>query len=360
MKTRMTLTGCSIAIVAALALSSTVAQAQPRNTDARVAAVAQVQAFSVSQLQHVGPGSELEFALSATPQRNVSVHITGATGELQMSEVQPGRYKGIYTVRSRDKITAESLVTARIEHDGEAVTTSLDQSVVKGARSPLELLPKIAAFVVAAPDPVQPGDELRFTLDGSPGGTARAALMGVEQPIALKEVSRGQYEGTYTLRRQDRSDGPLSASGFLVANGKESTRSFERVVAASSQKEDRSARNTKAVGGCLSCGVIEAINVVEAKADGNNVVGTIAGGVVGGVLGHQVGGGSGKDIATIAGALGGAYAGNRVQNNMAKSTEYHVVVRLESGTTQTVKLASVPALKVGERVRLENNTVVRL
>ena len=98
----------------------------------------------------------------------------------------------------------------------------------------------------------------------------------------------------------------------------------------------------------------------RSRKDANNVVGTIAGGVVGGVLGHQVGGGSGKDIATIAGALGGAYAGNRVQNSMAGTTEYHVVVRLESGTTQTIKLSSNPLLKVGERVRVENNTVVRL
>ena len=360
MKIRVSPTFCSIAVAASLALFSTVPQAQPRSIDSRAAAVAQVQAFSVNQLQHVGPGSELEFALTATPRRNVSVHIAGATAELPMSEVQPGRYKGTYTVRSRDRITAESLVTARIEHDGEAVTTSLDQSVVKGARNPLELMPKIAAFVVAAPDPVQPGDELRFTLNGSPGGTARAALAGVDQPILLREGSRGVYEGTYTLRRQDRADGPLSASGFLLVNGRESTRSFERVVDASWQEPDRSARNKQALQSCVNCGVIEAINIVEAKADGNNVVGTIAGGVVGGVLGHQVGGGSGKDIATIAGALGGAYAGNRVQNNMGKTTEYHVVVRLESGTTQTVKLASNPALKVGERVKLENNTVVRL
>ena len=107
------------------------------------------------------------------------------------------------------------------------------------------------------------------------------------------------------------------------------------------RERDRPVRTT-ALPACLACGVIEAINVVEAREDGNNVVGTIAGGVVGGVLGHQVGGGNGKDIATIAGALGGAYAGNRVQNNMGGTTEYHVVVRLESGTTQTIKLASNP------------------
>jgi outer membrane lipoprotein SlyB len=111
---------------------------------------------------------------------------------------------------------------------------------------------------------------------------------------------------------------------------------------------------------CTNCGVIEAVNLVEAKGEGNNVVGTIAGGVVGGVLGHQVGGGSGKDLATIAGALGGAYAGNRVQNNMGKTMEYDVIVRLESGASQTLKFKDDPNFKTGQRVKLENNTIVRL
>jgi uncharacterized protein YcfJ len=38
--------------------------------------------------------------------------------------------------------------------------------------------------------------------------------------------------------------------------------------------------------------------------------------VAGGVLGHQVGGGKGKTLATVAGAAGGAYAGNQVQKSM--------------------------------------------
>ncbi|AXQ27766.1 glycine zipper 2TM domain-containing protein [Solimonas sp. K1W22B-7] len=42
------------------------------------------------------------------------------------------------------------------------------------------------------------------------------------------------------------------------------------------------------------------------------VTGTILGGAAGGAIGHQIGGGSGKDVATVAGALGGAYAGGKV------------------------------------------------
>lgn len=44
-------------------------------------------------------------------------------------------------------------------------------------------------------------------------------------------------------------------------------------------------------------------------------VGTGIGAVVGGVLGHQVGGGNGKKLATVAGALLGGYAGNEVAHD---------------------------------------------
>lgn len=50
--------------------------------------------------------------------------------------------------------------------------------------------------------------------------------------------------------------------------------------------------------------------------DENRITGTVIGGVAGGVLGHTIGGGKGKTVATVAGAAGGAYAGNQVQKNM--------------------------------------------
>lgn len=50
--------------------------------------------------------------------------------------------------------------------------------------------------------------------------------------------------------------------------------------------------------------------------DEHQLAGTIAGALIGGVLGHQVGGGSGRDLATVAGAAGGGYAGNRIQKNL--------------------------------------------
>ena len=49
-----------------------------------------------------------------------------------------------------------------------------------------------------------------------------------------------------------------------------------------------------------------------AAAPHNSAVGIGVGALIGGILGSQVGGGNGKTLATIAGAVGGGYVGNEV------------------------------------------------
>ena len=46
----------------------------------------------------------------------------------------------------------------------------------------------------------------------------------------------------------------------------------------------------------------------------HNIVGTLIGGAAGGIAGHQIGKGSGRTVATIGGAAGGAYLGNEYLN----------------------------------------------
>ncbi len=57
--------------------------------------------------------------------------------------------------------------------------------------------------------------------------------------------------------------------------------------------------------------------------DEHQLIGTVAGALIGGVIGHQVGGGTGRDIATVAGAAGGGYAGNRIQKNLQDRDTYN-------------------------------------
>lgn len=57
-----------------------------------------------------------------------------------------------------------------------------------------------------------------------------------------------------------------------------------------------------------------------------NIGGALIGGLIGGVLGHQVGGGSGKDLATAAGAVGGAVLGSNVANRNGLGTTNATVI----------------------------------
>jgi len=62
----------------------------------------------------------------------------------------------------------------------------------------------------------------------------------------------------------------------------------------------------QAPAACDNCGTVTDMRTLKKEGEGSGA-GAVLGGVVGGVLGHQVGSGRGKDVATVAGAAGGAY-----------------------------------------------------
>ncbi|MEK6788771.1 MAG: glycine zipper 2TM domain-containing protein [Pseudomonadota bacterium] len=108
---------------------------------------------------------------------------------------------------------------------------------------------------------------------------------------------------------------------------------------------------------CSSCGVITDISPVTQAAQPSGL-GAVAGAVVGGVLGNQVGGGSGKKVATVAGVVGGAYAGNVIEGKTRTTTSYRVRVRFEDGRRDSFSYAQAPSLDVGTRVQIRNGELV--
>ncbi|GGB95867.1 lipoprotein [Oxalicibacterium flavum] len=107
-------------------------------------------------------------------------------------------------------------------------------------------------------------------------------------------------------------------------------------------------------------GVIDSIQIVQQEVDSRGVGGAIIGGVVGGVLGNQVGKGSGRAVATTAGAVGGAVVGNNIQKSRQGVREaYQINIRGDNGGYFSVVQESVADLRVGDRVRVENNRVYR-
>ena len=84
-------------------------------------------------------------------------------------------------------------------------------------------------------------------------------------------------------------------------------------------------------------------------------VGSVAGGVIGAALGSQVGGGNGRTLATVIGALGGGYAGHVIEGQVRKDTVYQVGVRMEDGTRRVVEVGQAPS--IGSRVTVDGNTL---
>lgn len=109
---------------------------------------------------------------------------------------------------------------------------------------------------------------------------------------------------------------------------------------------------------CADCGKVISVTQTEKEGEGS-AVGLIAGGLAGAVLGHQVGGGFGKDLATIAGAAGGAYAGREVEKRTKSHQVWTVSVRYPDGQTHSYDFAQNPGFRVGDAVRKADNTIKR-
>ena len=96
---------------------------------------------------------------------------------------------------------------------------------------------------------------------------------------------------------------------------------------------------------------------VNGVAVGNTTIGlgTVAGGVIGGLLGHEVGGGNGKTAMAVLGAAGGAYAGNKVEENMKSVTVYDVRVRMDDGSVRNLDVST--PVSVGSKVTVEGKNL---
>jgi len=115
---------------------------------------------------------------------------------------------------------------------------------------------------------------------------------------------------------------------------------------------------TDAYAKCDNCGTVTTVKTIKVKGEGTGL-GAVTGGVLGGVLGHQIGGGRGKDVATVAGAAGGAYAGHQTERNMKSRMRYQVAVKLESGASRTFTFNSATSYKVGDRIKVDAGKLVR-
>ncbi|MFL9988171.1 glycine zipper 2TM domain-containing protein [Paraburkholderia sediminicola] len=108
---------------------------------------------------------------------------------------------------------------------------------------------------------------------------------------------------------------------------------------------------------CSTCGTVTSISAVRQEGHGTGI-GAVGGAVAGGVVGNQFGSGNGRTAMTVLGALGGGLAGNSVEKHIRSTTSYSVRVRMENGKTRYFTYHEAPPFQQGQRVRVENGTLV--
>jgi outer membrane lipoprotein SlyB len=316
--------------------------------------------FDVQQVQKLVPGATLVFTLRGTPGGVARIAVAGSANQYFLNEIDPGVYQGAYTIRRTDSFDRSTEVQANLRLGNLVATAVLDESLLAGApwRSAAQRAadvaaasaPRIDRFRVEPVNPLMVGSELQFTLQGTPGAQASVRVNGSQGKTVLTETSPGKYEGSHRIARTDRVDDKSRVTATL--------RSGNRTVSESLDQSLLAAAPVRApVRACANCGVVEAINLVDVKGPGS-YLGLIAGGVAGAVLGSQVGQGNGRTAAQVIGAAGGAYAGREIEKQIKKTQVWEVVARLEGGGSQTLSFQADPGFKVGERVRVENGTLV--
>lgn len=350
----------ALAALAPTSFISNAAHAQSSATAPRI------DGFDVEPAQQLIPGSDLLFTLYGSPGGTARVRISGATTTVPLEETEAGVYEGTYTIKLRDKISATSTATANLRLGNRVASALLDEPLVAASRAAAQAVtgqpaastgayaPRISRFAVDPGNRLVPGEDLIFTLNGTPGGEASVRIVGIKGKIDLHEATPGIYEGTYIIKNRDRIAENAAVTASLRVGNQTSNASLGQSLVASAGAPPRPVGLPRF---CANCGIVEAINPIQVEGKGS-FLGTIVGGVAGGLLGSQVGSGRGTTAAEIAGAVGGAIAGHEIEKRVKKTQHFEVVIRLENGGTQTVAYPTQPNMRVGDRVRVENGTLV--
>lgn len=204
--------------------------AQPAWAAKRPAVVAapQITAFEMEPAEKVAAGNELFFRVQGTPGSRATVRVAGISRTLVLQEVDDGIYEGAYTLRPSDRANANSNATVTLRRDNRTASSTMARLNAAAAQVAVPAPPAppprqaplaLNRFIATPVDRLEPGTELKFVAEGSPGARASFTIENVASGIPMRETSPGHYEGSYTLKRLDRVTGGVPIVATLEGNG---------------------------------------------------------------------------------------------------------------------------------------------
>ena len=188
-------------------------------TQARPAAAPVIEGLEVNADAGLNPGSTLEFTVRGTPNSIARVQVAGSHLSLPLKESRPGVYTGNYTVSKTERGLAPSaLIRADLTHNGRTVNSNFSFppsfAAVQQSNAPkVAAGPRVDRFTLAPVDRLDPGTELKFSLEGTPGALVSIQVPGLPMTLPMQEEKPGRYAASYTLRKVDRvAPGPVVAT----------------------------------------------------------------------------------------------------------------------------------------------------
>lgn len=317
-----------------------------------------IRTFTVDQVAQLSPGTELIFRVNGTAGGTLNLRIDGSNNQIGLIETKAGIYEGAYTISVRDKIAYNAKVNATLKvGDRQAVATLTQNLLTDDAFAKANAVanpnPVISRFESKTTGALSGGNEISFVALGTPASKASVSLDGGKTSIPLVEEKSGRYVGSYTIKSRDQFTNESQAVVTLTQGDRKTTLGKNLAVAFVTPETTKVA--VAAI--CATCGTVTEINEVKVKGK-PNYVGAIAGGVAGAALGNQIGKGDGNTAATVAGAVGGALVGREIEKKVRETTQYDVVVKLNDGSSKTVRFEQAPPFNVGAKVRVDGNNVV--
>ena len=188
-------------------------------------------------------------------------------------------------------------------------------------------------------------------------GQPEGALTPKAQYAANAQTAQTRYQSDLRIC----ADEPDSAGRMQCK--RDAKAEYEQALADAKWRQDSAgkvapAQTFKPKALCADCGKVSSVQLLERAGEGS-AVGMIAGGAAGALLGRQVGAGLGKDLATLAGAAGGAYAGKQLEQRMKTQKVWDVTVTYPGGDSLHYEFAQDPGFQVGDVVRKSEQTIVR-
>ena len=103
-------------------------------------------------------------------------------------------------------------------------------------------------------------------------------------------------------------------------------------------------------------GVIQQISATQIATNHHQGLGAVVGGLGGLGIGSLIGAGTGRDVAMVVGAIGGAVVGNELQKKHDQPIAgQQIIVRLNSGVLVQITQPLGPYLAVGQRVYVQGS-----